>query len=266
MPTPLEVAKSSIVAPIIFSVFVTTDTALLQTKLCACWVWALTQCMFSSIKDSSCRLPNCGPGSNRSFWLQVSPRRPKHSSSRRKWPCRFQRLVNFHPSTCSPQCNSCVRNKWAFQIDPQSQRGSKQFWFTRSQRRRNNHKPCNYSCRRPQCMALQRQRRINQWNQIPNKSQRHRSHIFLQGTFSAMHQRSSRNISCIRQQFSYTINLPMPFRLRTRKQRNQTGCAAKRLRELSTKKKPRRTEPRRSTLQLSTWSDVHKQKAQQTNQ
>jgi hypothetical protein len=30
MPTPLEVAKSSIVAPIIFSVLVTTNTALLQ--------------------------------------------------------------------------------------------------------------------------------------------------------------------------------------------------------------------------------------------
>jgi hypothetical protein len=30
-PTPLEVAKSSIVAPIIFSVFVTTNTALLHT-------------------------------------------------------------------------------------------------------------------------------------------------------------------------------------------------------------------------------------------
>jgi hypothetical protein len=32
MPTPLEVAESSIVAPIIFSVFVTTNTALLHTK------------------------------------------------------------------------------------------------------------------------------------------------------------------------------------------------------------------------------------------
>ena len=42
------------------------------------------------------------------------------------------------------------------------------------------------------------------------------------------------------------------FPLRTRKQRNQTGTAVKRLRELSTKKKPIRTEPRRPTLQLST--------------
>ncbi len=33
MPTPLEVAKSSIVAPKIFSVFVTTNTALLQKDL-----------------------------------------------------------------------------------------------------------------------------------------------------------------------------------------------------------------------------------------
>jgi hypothetical protein len=33
MPTPLEVAKSSIVAPIVFSVFVTTNTALLQFGL-----------------------------------------------------------------------------------------------------------------------------------------------------------------------------------------------------------------------------------------
>jgi hypothetical protein len=32
-PTPLEVAESSIVAPIIFSVFVTTNTALLQQVL-----------------------------------------------------------------------------------------------------------------------------------------------------------------------------------------------------------------------------------------
>ena len=55
----------------------------------------------------------------------------------------------------------------------------------------------------------------------------------------------------------------MPFLLRMRKQRNQTGFAAKRLRGLSTKKKPRRIEPRRSTIQLSTWSDGHQQKAQQ---
>jgi hypothetical protein len=32
-PTPLEVAESSIIAPIIFSVFVTTNTAFLQLLL-----------------------------------------------------------------------------------------------------------------------------------------------------------------------------------------------------------------------------------------
>ena len=155
--------------------------------------------------------PNCGPGGDRSFRLRVGPRRRKHSSSRRKWPHWIQRLINFHPSTCPPQCNSSIRNKWAFQIDPNSHWGSETFWF-RSWRRRNNHKPCNYPCRRPQRMALRRQRGFNQWNQIPNKSRQNISHIFLQGTYSAMHQRSGRNISCVRQQFSNQSTYQCYFR------------------------------------------------------
>jgi len=75
-----------------------------------------------------------------------------------------------------------------------------------------------------------------------------------------------RSVQCIKGVAGISVALDMSsvirFPHRTRKQRNQTGSAVKRLRELSTKKKPIRTEPRRPTLQLSTRLDVHQQKAQ----
>jgi len=97
------------------------------------------------------------------------------------------------------------------------------------------------------------------WNQIPNKSHQHKSKVFL-------HERS---VQCIKGVAGISVPLDrcsaIRFLLRTRKQRNQTSSVIKRLRELSRKKKPKRTEPRRPTLQLWTWLDVHQQKAQQDN-
>jgi len=106
-------------------------------------------------------------------------------------------------------------------------------------------------------MTLRHQHGIDQWNQIPNKSQRHKSKVFLH----------ERLVQCIKGVAGISVALDrssvIRFLLRTRKQRNQTGSAVKRLRELSTKKKPIRTEPRRPTRQLSTRLDVHQQKAHQ---